>query len=82
MGKETGMTTVHVVPLADHVHHHVPGGIGTHHEDSGWLVIEADAGQHEDDCVCGPDLECIPTPCGPDGWLVTHHSLDGREQWG
>lgn len=28
-----------------------------------------------DECVCGPDVE----PAG-DGWLVTHHSLDGREQ--
>lgn len=75
------MTTVHVVPLADHVHHAVPGGTPTHHEDSGWLVIEADTAWHKDDdeCVCGPDLEWIPVPCGPDGWLVTHHSLDGRE---
>lgn len=72
------MATVHVVPLSDLVHHHVPGGIGTRHEDSGWLVIEADTMWH--DCVCGPDLECVPVPCGPDGWLVTHHSLDGREQ--
>jgi hypothetical protein len=26
-------------------------------------------------CVCGPRVQV----CG-DGWLVTHHSLDGRER--
>jgi hypothetical protein len=32
--------------------------------------------EHEDDdCVCGPAVEFVP----PNGWLVTHHSLDGRE---
>lgn len=37
--------------------------------------------EHEDseDCLCGPDIECVPNPNGPDGWLITHHSLDGRE---
>lgn len=78
MGEEVGVTTVHVVPLADHVHHAVPGGTPTHHEDSGWLVVETATTWHEDDCVCGPDLEHVPNPHGPDGWLVTHHSLDGQ----
>lgn len=32
------------------------------------------------DCPCGPDVECVPCEDGPDGWLITHHSLDGREQ--
>ena len=34
---------------------------------------------HEDhDCICGPSVEHIPSDSG-DGWLITHHSLDGRE---
>lgn len=33
-----------------------------------------------DDCVCVPDIEHVPNEHGPDGWLYTHHSLDGREQ--
>lgn len=73
------MTTVHVVPLHDLTPHEVPGGIGQRHEDSGWLVIEADPTVPDEPCVCGPDLEHVPVSGGPDGWLVTHHSLDGRE---
>ena len=30
-------------------------------------------------CVCIPDVEHVPNDHGPDGWLYTHHSLDGRE---
>lgn len=35
---------------------------------------------HEDsvECVCGPTLEWIEGEDG-DGWVVLHHSLDGRE---
>lgn len=29
-------------------------------------------------CVCGPTVERVESPNG-DGWLVVHHSLDGRE---
>jgi len=32
-----------------------------------------------EDCVCGPEVEHVPNSDGPDGWLYTHHSLDGRE---
>jgi hypothetical protein len=41
-------------------------------------VVEHDT---EDDtgCVCGPDAELVENPDGPDGWLIKHHSLDGRE---
>jgi hypothetical protein len=38
---------------------------------------------HEDDdgnCVCGPTIEPIEGHDGYIGWLVTHHSLDGRER--
>jgi hypothetical protein len=30
-------------------------------------------------CVCGPGVEFVPSANGPDGWLVVHHALDGRE---
>lgn len=32
-----------------------------------------------DDCVCGATTEPVPREDGSVGWLVTHHSLDGRE---
>lgn len=32
----------------------------------------------ESDCVCGPRVEHVPCD-GPDGWVVVHRSLDGRE---
>lgn len=38
--------------------------------------------EHEDegdDCPCGPTLEPVPCVDGSMGWVVTHHSLDGRE---
>lgn len=30
-------------------------------------------------CVCGPDVEAVFRDDGSTGWLVVHHSLDGRE---
>jgi hypothetical protein len=33
-----------------------------------------------DDCVCGPRSEQVPREDGSFGWLVVHHSLDGRER--
>jgi hypothetical protein len=42
------------------------------------LVEHDTTGEH--DCACGPDTEHVPNPDRPDGWLVTHHSLDGRER--
>ena len=32
-----------------------------------------------DDCLCGPAMEAVPREDGSMGWLITHHSLDGRE---
>ncbi|MCR1785320.1 hypothetical protein KVF89_22460 [Nocardioides carbamazepini] len=32
-----------------------------------------------EDCVCGPRPEAVFRPDGSNGWLYTHHSLDGRE---
>lgn len=33
------------------------------------------------DCVCGPTVEFGDSDDGPDSWLLTHHSLDGRERY-
>lgn len=32
-----------------------------------------------DDCPCGPTTEPVPRDDGSMGWLIIHHSLDGRE---
>lgn len=40
------------------------------------LVEHEDVG---DDCVCGSTVEAVPRDDGSMGWLITHHSLDGRE---
>lgn len=34
----------------------------------------------DEDCPCGPAQELVKQPDGSDGWLITHHSLDGRER--
>lgn len=31
------------------------------------------------DCICGPTTEAVKRDDGSYGWLVKHHSLDGRE---
>jgi hypothetical protein len=33
-----------------------------------------------DTCACGPAVEPVPRWDGSMGWLVIHHSLDGRER--
>ena len=33
----------------------------------------------DEDCVCGPTTEPVERADGSFGWVVTHHSLDGRE---
>lgn len=43
-------------------------------------LVEHDI-DHDGDCVCGPTVEHVPNPNGPDGWLIVHHSLDGRERY-
>lgn len=32
-----------------------------------------------DECLCGPTTEPVERDDGSIGWLVVHHSLDGRE---
>jgi hypothetical protein len=35
---------------------------------------------HEDrDCPCGPSIEAVFREDGSNGWIITHHALDGRE---
>jgi hypothetical protein len=38
--------------------------------------------EHEltDECPCGPESRREVLEDGSDGWLVVHHSLDGREK--
>ncbi len=56
-----------------------------------WLCLERHRGtvdvlplndsvEHEtsDDCVCGPRIEPVEEN-GVMGWVVVHHSVDGRE---
>ena len=33
----------------------------------------------DDDCPCGPRTEPVRREDGSMGWVVVHHSLDGRE---
>jgi hypothetical protein len=40
------------------------------------LIDHEDEG---DNCPCGPDIEPVFAEDGSCGWLITHHSLDGRE---
>lgn len=56
--------------IGDQHHQHVlPLGDAVEHDES-------------EDCVCGPDVEPIQRADGSMAWLVTHHSLDGREAAG
>lgn len=34
----------------------------------------------DEDCPCGPTTEPVVRDDGYIGWLVVHHSLDGRER--
>lgn len=55
-----------------------------------WLVDDRPSGVHVtptqdavehggEDCICGPTIEPVEGADGHIGWLITHHSLDGRE---
>lgn len=43
-------------------------------------LVDHDTGTAEPDCVCGPEVRPDPQEDGSMGWLLVHHSLDGREQ--
>ncbi len=40
------------------------------------LIEHEDVG---DGCPCGPTVEPVEADDGVIGWIITHHSLDGRE---
>lgn len=42
-------------------------------------IVEHDTATEEPTCVCGPRLEHVNYDEAPDGWILVHHSLDGRE---
>lgn len=48
-----------------------------------WHVLpNNDLIEHEDEtdnCPCGPTVEPVIAEDGSCGWVITHHSLDGRE---
>lgn len=41
-------------------------------------LIEHETGT-DDGCPCGPAVEPVELDCGGVGWVIIHHSLDGRE---
>lgn len=42
--------------------------------------VQHDTDNDDGDCVCGPAIEPVERDDGSIGWLITHHSLDGRER--
>jgi len=44
------------------------------------VMPEGDLVEHEFvDCVCTPTAEPVKRDDGSVGWVISHHSLDGRE---
>lgn len=43
-------------------------------------LIEHDTQDNDGNCACGPTVEPVEGDNGYIGWVITHHSLDGREQ--
>lgn len=59
-----------------------PGQHGAAQVSTVHVVPINDLVEHEtdcDDCVCGPTIEAVFREDGSNGWLILHHSLDGRE---
>lgn len=42
-------------------------------------LIEHNTATREAECVCGPETRAVKAEDGSMGWLIVHHSLDGRE---
>lgn len=42
--------------------------------------VEHDTSTTEPGCICGPQVQPVPRQDGSMGWVIVHHSLDGREQ--
>ncbi len=43
-------------------------------------IVKHDTSASEADCICGPETRPEKREDGSMGWLIVHHSLDGREQ--
>ena len=43
-------------------------------------LVGHDTSTTEPGCVCGPDVRPVTRDDGSVGWLLVHHSLDGRER--
>lgn len=43
-------------------------------------LVDHDTSTAEADCACGPEVRPVTREDGTVGWLLVHHSLDGREQ--
>ena len=72
-------------------------GTPGHPEHAGWEAATWDDGNHvhvvpltdltehtetdDADCVCGPTTQPAERADGSIGWLIVHHSLDGRERY-
>ena len=44
-------------------------------------LIAHDSSTDEPDCICGPEVEPVERDDGSIGYLIVHHSLDGRERF-
>jgi hypothetical protein len=42
-------------------------------------VIEHDTSSEEPDCICGPEVRPVERDDGSIGYVIVHHSMDGRE---
>jgi hypothetical protein len=43
-------------------------------------LVDHDTSTADPDCVCGPEVRPTTQEDASVGWLLVHHSLDGREQ--
>lgn len=43
-------------------------------------LLKHDTKDDDGGCVCGPETVPVKRADGSMGWLIRHHSLDGREQ--
>jgi hypothetical protein len=43
-------------------------------------LIKHDTDDDDAGCMCGPRTEPVKSEDGSVGWLIVHHSLDGRER--
>lgn len=66
LGLVPGSDEAHVMPGSDEAH----------------VIPVADLIAHAEDdtCPCGPRWEPVKRDDGSVGWVVVHHSLDGRER--